>query len=302
MRAGGAPLLWGLFVTGLIATAFFLLVLGLTLLVMGKPDLAESGEKIAIVRIEGVISGELADRTVRQLKKYADDTSIKAIVLRIDSPGGGVASSQEIYQEVKRTRAKGKPIVASMGSLAASGGYYVAAAVERIFANPGTITGSIGVIIQLANAEDLLRKVGVESAVIKSGPFKDSGNPTRSLRDDERQVFQAVVDDVYQQFVEAVVEGRKLQEADVRQYADGRIYSGRQAKQLNLVDELGTLQDAVAYTARLVGIAGKPRLVQEEKDSFWWLKILFDSLSNFPSLQPFLPGDSILQYRWVSPL
>lgn len=301
MRAGGAPLLWGLFVTGLIATAFFLLVLGLTLLVMGKPGLAESGEKIAIVRIEGVISGELADRTVRQLKKYADDTSIKAIVLRIDSPGGGVAASQEIYQEVKRTRAKGKPIVASMGSLAASGGYYVAAAVERIFANPGTITGSIGVIIQLANAEDLLRKVGVESTVIKSGPFKDSGNPTRSLRDDERQVFQSVVDDVYQQFVEAVVEGRNLQEADVRQYADGRIYSGRQAKHLNLVDELGTLQDAVAYTASLVGIVGKPKLVQEEKESFWWFKLLFDSLSHVPALRPFLPGDSILQYRWVSP-
>jgi protease-4 len=299
MWAGRAPILRGVVVTGVIAIVFFLLVLALTVLIMGRPDLRESGERIAIVTIEGVISGELAERTIRQLTKYADDASIKAIVLRIDSPGGGVAPSQEIYQEVKRLRAKGKLVVASLGSLAASGGYYVAAAVERIFANPGTITGSIGVIIQLANAEQLLRKVGVDSTVIKSGPFKDSGTPTRPLREEEREVFQSVVDDVYQQFVEAVAQGRHLHEDEVRQLADGRIYSGRQAKTLNLIDEFGTLQDAVAYAASSVGIVGKPRLVQEGKESLWWLKFLLEGMQRVTAFPLFPTGDGILQYRWV---
>lgn len=298
MKAGRHPLLWGLLATGMIAAALFVLVFVLTMLVTGKPGIGDQGAKIAIVPIEGTISSDLAEHTVRQLTKYGDDPSIQAIVLRIDSPGGGVAPAQEIYQEIKRLRAKGKLMVASLGSLAASGGYYVACAVDRIFANPGTITGSIGVIIHLANAEELLRKVGVESTVIQSGPFKDSGTPTRTLRAEERQVFQTVVDDVHQQFVEVVAQGRNLPEAAVRQVADGRIYSGRQAKDLNLVDELGTLQDAVAHAATAVGIVGKPKLVQEGPERLWWLRFLLDSLPRFPAFHPFPVGDAVLQYRW----
>lgn len=298
MKAARSPLLWGLVTTALIAATFFVVVLVLTILLTGNMGIADSGLKIAVVPIEGAISSDLAERIVRQLTKYGDDPSIKAVVLRIDSPGGGVAPSQEIYQEIKRIRAQGKLVVASLGSLAASGGYYVASAVDRIFANPGTVTGSIGVIIQLANAEDLLRKVGVETTVIKSGPFKDIGTPTRALQAEEREVFQIVVDDVYQQFVEAVAQGRNLSEAEVRQYADGRIYSGRQAKNLNLVDELGTLQDAITHAATMVGIVGKPKLVQERKESLWWLKFLLEGFLRFPAFQPFPAGDAVLQYRW----
>jgi protease-4 len=173
----------------LMCTVFFLVSLLIIALLTGEAGIAEGGAKIGVITIEGVISSDLTEKTVRQLSAYADDASIKAIVLRIESPGGGVASSQEIYESVRRVRSGGKVVVASMGGVAASGGYYVACGAERIFANAGTLTGSIGVIVQLANAEELLRKVGVMPTVITSGAFKDSGNPTRSLRPEERQVF-----------------------------------------------------------------------------------------------------------------
>jgi protease-4 len=251
------------------------------------------------VTIAGVISNDVTERTVRQLTKYGDDASIKAVVLRIDSPGGGVAASQEIYQEVRRVRLGGKPVVASLGGVAASGGYYIACVADRIFANAGTVTGSIGVVVQLASVEQLLHKVGVESTVITSGPFKDSGNPTRTLRPEERQVFQALVDDVYQQFVEAVAQGRNLPMDEVRQAADGRIFTGRQAKDLQLVDEIGSLHDAVSYAASTSGIVGKPKLVQERKERFWWLRSLFESLSAALVWTPFSNAQAVLQYRWL---
>jgi protease IV len=235
---------------------------------------------------------------VRQLTKYGDDTTIKAIVLRIDSPGGGVASSQEIYEEVRRVRSGGKLVVASMGSVAASGGYYIACMADRIFANAGTVTGSIGVIVQLANASELLHKVGIESSVITSGPFKDSGNPTRTLRPEERQVFQALVDDVYHQFIEAVAQGRNLPLDEVRQAADGRIYTGRQAKDLRLIDELGSLHDAITYAASRIGSVGKPKLLQEGKERLWWLRFLFESLTDSLVWTPFSKVEAVLQYRW----
>jgi len=298
MQAGRRPIWWGLIGTAGMLAGFFLFVLALTALLTGEAGVADSGVKIAVVRIEGMISSDVAQRTVEQLTKYREDSSIGAIVLRIDSPGGGVASSQDIYEEVKRLRTNGKLVVASLGSLAASGGYYVACAVERIFANPGTITGSIGVIVQLANAEALLRKIGIESTVITSGPFKAIGNPTQPLRPEEREVFQALVDDVYQQFVEAVATGRNLPYAEVRQHADGRIFTGRQAKESHLVDELGTLQDAVSYAASTIGVVGKPKLVQEERERFWWLKFVLENTFGFTPFQPFPPMDSVLQYRW----
>ena len=298
MHAGRYPLVWGVIGTGALLAAFFLVVLLITAVLTGEEGGAESGGKIGVVVLDGVISSELSEQTVRQLAKHRDNRAIKAIILRVDSPGGGVASSQEVYEEVKRLRAGGKLVVASLGSVAASGGYYVACVADRIFANAGTLTGSIGVIVQLANAEELLRKVGVEPTVITSGPFKDSGNPTRPLRPEERQVFQTLVDDVYQQFVEAVSQGRQMPLDEARRLADGRIYTGRQAKELRLIDELGTFQDAITYTATAVGISGKPTLVQEEKERFWWLKFVLDRFPDASLFRSLSHVDAVLQYRW----
>jgi protease IV len=298
MQSGRHPWLWGMLGTALMLAIFFLVTLLITVLLTGEEGITDGGMKIGVVAIEGVISSDLTERTVRQLTKYGDDTTIKAIILRIDSPGGGVASSQEIYEEVRRVRSGGKLVVASMGSVAASGGYYIACMADRIFANAGTVTGSIGVIVQLANASELLHKVGIESSVITSGPFKDSGNPTRTLRPEERQVFQALVDDVYHQFIEAVAQGRNLPLDEVRQAADGRIYTGRQAKDLRLIDELGSLHDAITYAASRIGSVGKPKLVQEGKERLWWLRFLFESLTDSLVWTPFSKVEAVLQYRW----
>ncbi|MGH7253732.1 MAG: signal peptide peptidase SppA, partial [Nitrospiraceae bacterium] len=205
------------------------------------PDLDLSGEdRIALIRVEGVILD--AQQTVGDLKKFGDSPSVKAIVLRIDSPGGGVVPSQEIHDAVMRVRNKqNKAVVASMGTVAASGGYYIAAATDRIIANPGTLTGSIGVIMELANLEGLLKKIGVENVVVKSGRHKDIGSPFRKMSDEDRRILQSVMDDVHTQFIEAVAEGRSLDVSDVQPLADGRIFTGRQAKEIKLVDELGDL-------------------------------------------------------------
>ena len=298
MQSGRHPWLWGMVGTALMLIVFFLVASLITVLLTGEEGITDGGTKIGVIVIEGVISSELTERTVRQLTKYGDDTSIKAIILRIDSPGGGVASSQEIYEEIRRVRSGGKLVVASMGSVAASGGYYIACVTDRIFANAGTVTGSIGVIVQLANASELLHRVGIESTVITSGPFKDSGNPTRTLRPEERLVFQALVDDVYQQFIEAVAQGRNLPLDEVRQVADGRIYTGRQAKDLGLIDELGSLHDAITYTSSTIGTVGKPKLVQEGKERLWWLRFFFESLTGALMWPPFSKVEAVLQYRW----
>ena len=299
MQGSGRPWLWGLIGTASMLVLFFVVILLITILLTGGDGITDSGTKIGVVNIDGVISTDLAEKTVRLLTKYADDPSIKAIILKIDSPGGGVASSQEIYEEVRRIQSGGKLVVASLGSVAASGGYYIACAAQRIVAHPGTVTGSIGVIVQLANAEELLRKIGVEPVVITSGPFKDSGSPTRALRPEERQVFQALVDDVYQQFVEAVAQGRNLPVEEVRQAADGRIYTGRQAKDLRLVDDLGGLHDAISYIATTLGIEGKPRLVQEGKERLWWLKYVLESVPDSFLWRPWSKAEAVLQYRWL---
>jgi protease-4 len=285
--------------TTVLLAIFLLVVTLITALLREDEGITDRGRAIGIVTIEGVISHDLTERTVRQLTKYADDPSIKAIVLRIDSPGGGVASSQEISEEIKRVRSVGKLVVASMGSVAASGGYYIACVADRIFANAGTVTGSIGVIAQLAQASELLHKIGIEATVITSGPFKDSGNPTRPLRPEDRQVFQALVNDVYEQFVEAVAQGRNLPLPEVRQAADGRIFTGRQAKDLGLIDELGSLHDAIRYAASTIGIVGKPKLIQEDKERLWWLRFFFESLTATRMWIPFSGVEVVLQYRWL---
>jgi len=261
------------------------------------PDLDLSGEdRIALIRVEGVILD--AQQTVGDLKKFGDSPSVKAIVLRIDSPGGGVVPSQEIHDAVKRVRNKNnKAVIASMGTVAASGGYYIAAATDRIIANPGTLTGSIGVIMELANLEGLLKKIGVENVVVKSGRYKDIGSPFRKMNVEDRRILQSVMDDVHTQFIEAVAEGRSLDVTDVQPLADGRIFTGRQAKDAKLVDELGDLDDAIRLAADLAGIEGEPKVVEPRKR--FSLRELIESriLSTLPRLD-FQTGVS-LKYLMV---
>lgn len=224
------------------------------------------GGKVAVVEVEGIIGvgsdlGLDADGIVRVLGEYREDTSIRAVVMRINSPGGVVAPTQEIFTAVERLRGAGKPVVASLGAVAASGGYYVAVAADEVYANPGTLTGSIGVVMQLANIEGLLKKVGVEYVVVKAGAYKDVGNFARPMKPEERRILQALLDDVYGQFVNTVAERRGLDRKAVLGFADGRIYSGQQALKLNMVDELGGLEDAIEAAARLAGLPEKPKVV-----------------------------------------
>ena len=248
------------------------------------PDLDFSTEdRIALIRVEGVILD--AQQTVGDLKKFAETPTVKAIVLRIDSPGGGVVPSHEIYDAVKRVRHRhNKMVIASMGTVAASGGYYVAVATDRIVANPGTLTGSIGVIMELANLQGLLKKIGVENVVVKSGRYKDIGSPFRAMSQEDRRILQTVMDDVHGQFIEAVAEGRSLELAEVRPMADGRIFTGRQAKDARLVDELGDLHDAIRLAAELVGIEGDPKVV-EPKRRFSIRDLLASHLAALPRLE-----------------
>ena len=217
------------------------------------------GPRVAVVELEGVILE--VDDIVRELKSHRDNPLVRAVVIRINSPGGVVGPSQELYRAVQRVREVGKPVVASLGSLAASGGYYVAVAADSIFANPGTLTGSIGVIMQMANLENLMKKVGVDYVVIKAGQFKDVGNFSRAMTPEERRVLQALLDDVHRQFIDAVAEGRKLDRGRVVQFADGRVFSGAQAQSLGMVDELGTLEDAINRAGKLAGLETPPRVI-----------------------------------------
>lgn len=227
-----------------------------------------SGDRVAVVVIEGVIAD--SRRALDELERYQDNPAVRALVLRIDSPGGAVAPSQEIHAAVlKFRRTSGKPVVASMGRVAASGGYYIAAAATRILANPGTITGSIGVIMQLPNLSGLMEKVGVRTTIIKSGEFKDLGGAVRDLTPAERKILQDMLDDVHAQFIDAVAAGRKMERERVVALADGRIFTGRQALGAGLVDELGDLRDAVARAGALAGLPGKPRIIQERRRSLW---------------------------------
>ena len=220
------------------------------------------GAKVAVVDITGIISR--SDDTIKLIHAYRDDPSIKAIVVRIDSPGGSVAPVQEIYSELTKIE---KPIVASMGGSAASGGYYVACAADTIFANPGTLTGSIGVIMQFTQLKGLYEKVGLGHQVIKSGDFKDTGSPYREMTEQERTVLQSTVDDVYNQFVDTIfaARGDHLTRDEIVELANGRIFSGKQALDSNLLDQLGNLPDAIKAAGALAGIEGKPKVVRKEK-------------------------------------
>lgn len=228
------------------------------------------GDRVALVRIEGPIID--SKETLDEMKDYVKDSSIKAIVLRIDSPGGAVAPSQEIYEEVRKAIAK-KKIVVSMGSVAASGGYYIASPATKIIANPGTLTGSIGVIMEIPNVEGLLNKIGVKTEVIKSGQHKDIASVFRGIKKEEKEILQNVLDNVHEQFIAAVAEGRRMVRGDVKKLADGRIFTGEQALKVGLVDALGNLDDAVKAAADLAGIKGEP-VVVTKKEKFSLIDLL----------------------------
>ncbi|MBI4553653.1 MAG: signal peptide peptidase SppA [Candidatus Latescibacteria bacterium] len=249
-----------------------------------------AGKRIALVEVTGVIRN--ARSVVAQLARYREDGSVPAIVVRIDSPGGEVAPTQEIFDEIRKTRKAGKKVVASMGGVAASGGYYIACAADSIVANPGTLTGSIGVIFELPNVEGLFKKLGVDWEVVKSGKYKDIGSLARELTDEERRLLQAVVDDVYVQFIDAIVQNRRLSRDQVMALADGRVFTGHQAKTLGLVDRTGTYEDAIALAARMVGMTGKPKTIRARGQNL--LDVLFD---NFETATRTTDSSLLLEYR-----
>lgn len=226
---------------------------------------------IGLVEVKGMILD--SKETIRQLRHFLKQDGVKAVVLRVDSPGGIVAPSQEIYEEVKKFAVK-KKIIVSMGSLAASGGYYISAPATMIYANPGTITASIGVILKLSNIEALMDKIGIKSHTLKTGKYKDSGSPLRKFSPEDRAMLQSVIDNTHEQFIRAVAEGRKLPIDEVRKIADGRILSGEQAKGAKLVDRLGTLQDAIEEAGKQAGIKGEPEVILPPKKKMNYLDIL----------------------------
>ncbi len=244
-------------VLGIIVALFFLV-----LILRSMNGGTSIGQKVAVIDLTGIITK--SDATIKLIHTYRDDPSIKAIVIRIDTPGGSVAPVQEIYSELQKIE---KPIVASMGGTAASGGYYVACAADTIMANPGTLTGSIGVIMQFTRMKGLYDKIGLEHQVIKSGEFKDTGSPFRSLTEEEQTVLQATVDNVYNQFVDTIFEARQslLSRSEIAELADGRIFSGQQALDLKLLDRLGNLPEAIELAGELANIDGKPKVVRKEK-------------------------------------
>ncbi len=279
------PFLRGCMIVVLVFAAFFVLIGVISRL----DDLSfKTGEKVAVLPVTGLIAD--SESTIEQLKKFAKDDSVKAIVLRINSPGGGVGPSQEIYEEVRKLKGK-KIVVTSMGALAASGGYYIACASQKIFANPGTITGSIGVIMQFVNVKDLIEKIGLKGMAVKSGAFKDIGSPIREMRPEERELLQGVIDNVHSQFIAAVAEGRKMERDKVVRIADGRIFSGEQAKALGLVDALGNLEDAVAEAGKMAKISGEPRVVTPPKKKISILDLLKEEAKS-------IIGDKLTESRF----
>ena len=269
--------LWlGLIISGA-AFVFIIAPLLFLTLILGVSESLTWGEGIGLVEVEGMIAD--SRETVRQLHEMGKDDRVKAVVLRVDSPGGVVGPSQEIYAEVKKLAVK-KKVVVSMGSLAASGGYYIAAPASMIMANPGTITGSIGVLMKIPNVEGLMGKVGLKAFTLKTGEFKDSGSPTRPMTKQDKAMLQSVIDSAYKQFVKAVADGRRLPVEEVRKLADGRIFTGEQALALKLVDRIGTLQDAIGEAGKLGGVKGEPRLIRASGKGNDWLDMLMEGAAS----------------------
>jgi protease-4 len=281
----------------LVVFALFLAAsMALVLSFLGPSDTLSFGDRIGVIPIQGLIMD--SDPIVSQLVSFKKDQRIKAIILRIDSPGGGVGPSQEIYREVRKTM-QIKKVVVSMGGLAASGGYYVASAANRIVANPGTITGSIGVIMEFIQIEDLLEKLGVGLEVVKSGQFKDIGSPHRRLSPEDRELLKDLIVDIQDQFVQAVARGRDLSSEEVREIADGRILTGSRAKDLGLVDMLGNFQDAVDLAKNLAGIEGDVTLVYPRKGRAKFWDLLFEDAMKSLYRAALDRLTTRVEYRWI---
>jgi len=277
---------------------FFLLVLFFIGQYIGRPGRFTFGDKIAIVEIKGVITQ--SSGIIEEINQYQEDEGVKAIILRIDSPGGGVGPAQEIHREILKFKLKSKKkVVTSMGSVAASGGYYIACASDLIIANPGTITGSIGVLMEFTNIEELFKKIGIKGVVLKSGEHKDIGSPFREMTPEEKRIIQEVIDNVHRQFVQAVAEGRKMDREKVMQIADGRILTGEQAKQIGLVDQIGNLQDAIDIVAKMVGIEGKPNILYPKRRFSLWELLVRETTSAI--LDTLSEKGFELNYRLFSP-
>ena len=258
--------------SSVVATAMIVMTL---LFVTGTRDSEfEFGEKVGILEINGIIAD--AKNAIHNLKRFREDSSVKAIVIRINSPGGAVGPSQEIFREIRKTSSS-KKVVASMGSIAASGGYYIAAGADGIIANPGTITGSIGVIMGFTNYQELLRKIGLVPVVVKSGKYKDIGSPVRKMRPEEKKILQNFSRKIHRQFIKDIVDGRKMDQAKVEALADGRIFTGEESKELGLVDRLGNFEDAIEWAGRMGGIKGKISTVYAREKKFSLLKYIADS-------------------------
>jgi protease IV len=266
-----------LIITALVSVVvLFLVSLLFIKLLTNNRNISFSDNSIAIVEVKGMIVD--SDEIIKQIHYAKDENRVKAVVLRIDTPGGVVGPTQEIYEEIVKLK-KIKKVIVSMGSVAASGGYYIAAPANIIFANPGTITGSIGVLMKLANFQSLLDKVGIKSLVLKSGEFKDTGSPVRPITAGDKKILQGIIQSMYEQFVFAVADGRKIPSSTVREIADGRIFTGEQAKKLKLVDKLGNLQDAIDEAAKITGIKNKPKIVYPPKTRKSFFDIFMEGFS-----------------------
>jgi protease-4 len=285
---------------------FFLFVLAVFTLVYltlrtgsrESSGLRSFGDKIGVVDLEGVILDP--KMLVEQLKRFSEDDSIKAIIIHVDSPGGGVAASEEIYQQVKRIRdEKKKRIVASIATVGASGAYYVSSATNRIYADNGSVVGSIGVIAEWVNYGDLMRWAKLKPEVLTVGAFKDTGDPSRDMTPAERAYMQSLIDNMYGQFVSAVADGRHAHEEDIKKIADGRVWTGEQALSLHLIDQIGDFEVAVKDTGKAVGLGDRPVLVHPERDSKTMLDLLFGDISEWlPSKEKLLEQQTGFYYLW----
>jgi protease-4 len=284
--------------------AFFIFLVALFTLVYlaaktsRQAEFTGFGDKIAVVDVEGVI---IEPRTVvKELKRYAKDGSIKAIILHINTPGGGAAASQEIHDEVKRIRTeKKKPIIASIETLGASGGYYVAVGADKIYANPASIVGSIGVISQWYNYAELLRWIKMKDVTFKAGELKDAGNPAREMTPAERNYIQGIINDMHAQFINAVAEGRNMKADDIKPLADGRVWTGEQALSLKMIDKVGDFETALKETAKSVGISGEPTIVRPEKEKRTLLDLLFGDISDLiPTRAKLMESHVGFYYLW----
>ena len=282
---------------------FFLFLGGISLLFSAiisqgpKGDIFSKKEGVGIIELKGLIV--TSEQVLKNLTSFRNNPNVKSIILRIESPGGSVGASQEIFEDVKRTN-KVKPVVASMGSMGASGGYYAALGAEKIIANPGTMTGSIGVIVKFPNLEGLFEKIGYKSVVVKSGAMKDVGASNRPLSSEERALIQGLIDNVFNQFVKAVAESRGMPEETVKELADGRIFSGEQAFEAGLIDGLGNFTDAVSMAAELGGLDAKqPELIYPSEERRFSLLSLLTSSNEQSFLEGFMPEYPVLSFEWT---